>query len=147
MTDENMNEFFDVDDEMELPIEVPLTEVTHYPDVKSNVIDDYDNARTSLKHLIEKGERALDNMVKVANESESPRAFEVLGNYLKTISEMNRSLMELNKDVKDITQENAPENVTNTQNNYIYSGNTEDLQEFLKSQGKKLPPILKEQNA
>jgi len=147
MTDETMSGFFEVDDEMELPAEIPLTEVKHFPDVSTNVIDDYSTARTSLKHLIEKGERALDNMVKVANESESPRAFEVLGNYLKTITDMNRSLMELNKDVKDITQEKSPENVQNTQNNYIYSGNTEDLQEFLKEQDKNLPPILKPQNA
>ena len=142
-----MSDFFDVDDEqvqdiidkydteIDIPEEQPLAMVTHYPDVNSNVIDDYDNARTSLKHLIEKGERALDNMVKVANESESPRAFEVLGNYLKTLTDMNRSLMELNKDVKDITQEKSPESVQNTQNNYIYSGNTEDLQEFLKHNG------------
>ena len=73
-------------------------------------------------------------MVKVANESEHPRAFEVLAGYLKTMAEMNRSLLELNKDVKEITTDkNAPDKVENTQNNYMYVGSTEELQELLKN--------------
>ena len=140
MSDETLNDFLGVEDEnsMEPYEEEPLTPVVQKETVSENVTDDYTDSRKSLKNLIERGERAIDKMVQVANESESPRAFEVLGNYLKTMAEMNRSLMELNKDVKDITQEKAegPETVNNTQNNYIYSGSTEDLQDFLKNQGK-----------
>lgn len=140
MSDETLNDFLGVEDEnsMEPYEEEPLTPVVQKETVSENVTDDYTDSRKSLKNLIERGERAIDKMVQVANESESPRAFEVLGNYLKTMAEMNRSLMELNKDVKDITQEKTegPETVNNTQNNYIYSGSTEDLQDFLKNQGK-----------
>ena len=66
------------------------------------VKDDYDYSRETYYDLIEKGRESLDLMIEVARESEHPRAFEVLSNMIKGISDVNDKLMDLNKKRKDI---------------------------------------------
>jgi hypothetical protein len=81
-----------IDDEKNLPIEV-----------SSSVIEDDTNfARTNIKAIIEKSNTALDDILKVAKESEHPRAYEVAANFLKTVSDMNKDLLELQKTKKSL---------------------------------------------
>ena len=69
------------------------------------VKDDYDYSRETYYDLIEKGRESLDLLIEVARESEHPRAFEVLSNMIKGISDVNDKLMDLNKKRKDINKE------------------------------------------
>ena len=59
------------------------------------VKDDYDYSRETYYDLIEKGRESLDLMIEVARESEHPRAFEVLSNMIKAISDLNDKFMDL----------------------------------------------------
>ena len=87
------------------------------------------NSRATYYELIDKGRESLDLMIEVARESEHPRAFEVLSNMIKNISDVNDKLMELNKKTKDITQEKEePKAITN---NNVFIGSTTDLQRLL----------------
>jgi hypothetical protein len=92
---------------------------------------DYDYSRETYYELIEKGKDALETMIEVARESEHPRAFEVLSNMIKNVSDVNDRLMDLNKKMKDIEKTDGPNNVENQQNNY-YLGSTTDIQRLLK---------------
>ena len=78
----------------------------------------------------------MDSLAKVAKESESPRAYEVLGGYLKTLAEVNKQLMDLHKVKRDITpQSGEGETGTGgTTNNNVFVGSTEELQKYLESQ-------------
>ncbi len=94
-----------------------------------NIKSDYDYSRATYYELIDKGRESLDLMIEVARESEHPRAFEVLSNMIKNISDVNDKLMELNKKTKDITQEKEePKAITN---NNVFIGSTTDLQRLL----------------
>ena len=64
-------------------------------------------SRETYYDLIEKGRESLDLMIEVARESEHPRAFEVLSNMIKGISDVNDKLMDLNKKRKDINKEDS----------------------------------------
>ena len=46
-------------------------------------------------------------MMYLAKETESPRAYEVAGQLIKTIADTNKDLLDLSKKVKDVKKEDA----------------------------------------
>ena len=71
-------------------------------------------------------------MIEVARESEHPRAFEVLSNMIKNLSDVNDRLMDLNKKNKDINQEEQVKQLNTTNN--VFLGSTSELQKLLKEE-------------
>ncbi len=94
---------------------------------------DYEYSRDTYYELLEKGKHSLETMMEVARESEHPRAFEVLSNMIKNLSDVNDRLMDLNKKHKDL--EEPLKRVEHQQNN-IFLGSTADLQKLLKENDK-----------
>ena len=90
---------------------------------------DYTVVRKNLKELIDIGEEAIDGILNVAKNGDSPRAYEVAGQMIKTVSEMNKDLIDLHKKVKDISKTEVVTN--NTTNNSIYVGSTSELQDLV----------------
>jgi len=85
---------------------------------EENLDTDLKYTRENLYNLIERGTDAIEDLVQVAKESEHPRAYEVVGQLLKTVSETNGKLLEIHKIKKDITREEREvsiksQNVTN----------------------------------
>lgn len=104
-------------------------------DSDNNVDDDYSFSRSTYYSLIMKGQEALDAMSEVAQETEHPRAFEVLGNMIKQISDVNDKLMDLNKKRKEMkTKSQLPATTTGVTNNNLFVGSTTDLQRLLRDQ-------------
>jgi hypothetical protein len=101
---------------------------------------DYTSVRQNLKKLILTSEIAIEGILNVANEGDSPRAYEVVSDLIKTALDANNRLMELHKTVKDIKKEEAkPAKGDTVTNNSIFVGNTTDLLKMLKQ--KKLPVV------
>ena len=110
----------------------------NYPDGYSKawrenekVRSDYEYSRDTYYELLEKGKDSLETMMEVARESEHPRAFEVLSNMIKNLSDVNDKLMDLNKKNKDM--EEPLKKVEHQQNN-IFLGSTSELQKLLREQ-------------
>jgi len=106
---------------------------------QSNQVEsDADYARGNLYGLIEKGNETIDNVSEIARESMSPRAFEVLGQLMKTQSENLDKLLKLQKDKKELlkTQEQ-----TSQQNiaidKAVFIGSTAELLKQLKNESVK----------
>lgn len=122
--------------ESETPIQHELTvrdetPLVHNDAVSDNAKKDYQQARESMKDMIHTGTGVIESLARVAEESESPRAYEVLANTLKTITEMNKALMELHTDAQKLMHQDkeSPQTVNNTQ--FVFNGSTEDLQKAL----------------
>lgn len=99
----------------------------------SNVEDDYEYARNNLKGLIENGKSVIENIMYLAKEGESPRAYEVAGQLIKTIADTNKDLLDLSKKVKDVkkdTEVAEKSGVTNV-NNTLFVGSTAELQKLI----------------
>jgi hypothetical protein len=77
--------------------------------------DDYEFARSNLYDLINKGSHALEDIIDVAKQSESPRAFEVVTNLLKTMVDANKDLLELAKKQKQLEEpkDDGPKTINN----------------------------------
>jgi len=110
--------------------------------------NDYTEVRKNLKELIDVGKAALDGIMQVASEGESPRAYEVAAIIMRQIADANSSLIDLHKRVKDIRHIAAHEKQTaqNITNNAIYLGSTKDLQEYLKLQRQEQQKRLDDQS-
>ena len=112
----------------------PITTPTVIEPVESTNNDlenDYKYARENLYGIIEKGSSALDELVAVAQASEHPRAYEVVGQLVRTLTDANKDLLKIQKDVKELTAKNAtggPTHVTNA----LFVGNTAELQKLVK---------------
>ena len=102
------------------------------PDTKNDDIEsDYKYARENLYNAIERGSDALEELVELAKQSQSPRAFEIVGQMIKTLTDANKDLLEVQKKVKDLKKEEqskGPNSVTNA----LFVGNTAELQKLLK---------------
>ena len=98
--------------------------------IDKDVKDDYEFSRKTYKDLIYTGTRSMDVLAELARESEHPRAFEVLSQTIKNISDVTKNLMDLQKQKKDLTKEETDEAKRVTNNN-VFVGSTTDLQRML----------------
>jgi hypothetical protein len=114
-----------------LQIEPNNQEVLSPDNSNKDVEDDYDYARRNLRDLIDSGMGDLDRVMEIARQSESPRAFEVATNLLKTLTDTNKDLLELAKKKKDLTQEK--EKAQTVTNNALFVGSTADLQKLIQN--------------
>jgi hypothetical protein len=94
---------------------------------------DYEYSRGQLYSIIEKGQEAINGILELAQESDSPRAYEVAGQLIKNDGDVTEKLLDLQKKMKDINQEQKGSVPTNVTNNAVFLGSTAELQKFLKS--------------
>ena len=94
--------------------------------------DDYQLARSTLRNLIYKSENTLDDMIELAKNSEHPRTYEVAGQLIKTVSDVAKDLMDLQKKAKELKKDDpdGPRNIT-TNNNVVFAGSTAELMKML----------------
>jgi len=117
------------------PIQVPVAYIPTGDDIE----DDYQVARQKLNTLIDKSQQALDGMLNVALASDSPRAYEVVGQLIKTTGDTAKDLLDLQAKKKKILQDdNKKTQQIDTQNNIIFSGSTQDLLKALKAEKAKV---------
>ena len=98
---------------------------------KDDIEKDYEYTRGNLYSIIEKGQEAINGILEIAQESEMPRAYEVAGQLIKSVSDATDKLMDLQKKVKDVNKEEEAKSPT-TVNNALFVGSTAELQKLLK---------------
>ena len=136
-TDESLSQVFDIEPQTEteiLPAEVKQGEIITV--TANSIEDDFNKARKNISHLIEKGNTAIDNLLSVAKETEHPRAYEVAANMLKTLSDLNKDLLDIQKRKRELEPE-TQDKPTNGPliDKAVFVGSTEQLIDLLK--GKK----------
>ena len=100
---------------------------------KDDIDKDYEYTRGNLYSIIEKGQEAINGILELAQESEMPRAYEVAGQLIKSVSDATDKLMDLQKKLKDVEEEKVakgPSNVTNA----LFVGSTADLAKLIKKE-------------
>jgi hypothetical protein len=106
----------------------------------SDAEQDFELARKNLQELAKKGNKALDELIMLAKNSEHPRAYEVVATLIKTLADTNKDLLETRKRKLDIDKARGvqPEGSPKTVNNNLFVGSTAELQKFLKERAKNL---------
>ena len=130
------NKFDQINEALDTSIESSITEIQKdavpIPKQETNdVTKDYEYTRGNLYSLIEKGQEALNGIMELAAESDSPRAYEVAGQLLKSVGDNTDKLLDLQKKLKDLEEETGKP-IGNVTNNAVFVGSTTELQKLLK---------------
>jgi len=127
---DDLNKTFDVAGEIVESVKEVDIKKSVVTSQKSDVRKDYEYTRGNLYSIIEKGQEAINGILELAQESDMPRAYEVAGQLIKSVSDATDKLMDLQKKLKDVEEEsqNGPTNVTNA----LFVGSTADLTKMLK---------------
>lgn len=108
-TDKKLSEIFNLD-----PISNEVEVITPTEIIETKSVDvvetDTEFARKNIRSLIDKGNVAVDNLLQVSKESEHPRAYEVVAGLMKTMADLNKDLLELQKRKKDLQPQSSNSN-------------------------------------
>jgi hypothetical protein len=126
----NLSEIFDVE-----PLEIETNEVTTTAvvEIKDDVETDFAFARKNVKDLIKQGSAAVGNILEVAKASEHPRAYEVAATMLKTMADMNKDLLDMQKKRQDLNPSSKPETQQINVDKAVFVGSTAELIKQIKA--------------
>ena len=135
-----MNDNYDgIEDALNVEADIVPTEETLKPkkrteriiDIDKDIKKDYDYSRGQLYDVIEKGQEALSGILDVANNTDHPRAYEVAGQLVKSVSDATEKLMALQQKMQDLEEgPKSKQKVTN--NNALFVGSTAELSKLIK---------------
>jgi uncharacterized coiled-coil DUF342 family protein len=128
MSFNDLNDTFNVDGEIVPSTDRKLKKITSQVD---DIKKDYDYTRGNLYSIIEKGQEAINGILELAQESDQPRAYEVAGQLIKSVSDATDKLMDLQKKLKDV-EEDKQVRGPSTVNNALFVGSTAELAKMLK---------------
>jgi len=132
--EKNMDEIFGIESSTEVP-EESKTEIVPQKsllpvNIEDDLTDDYQQSRENLQSIIDQGKEAMEDILRIARESEHPRAFEVYGTLLKNMVDANKELLSIQKQMRDM---NGKKEVNNTNiDKAIFVGSTSELSKLLK---------------
>ena len=125
----NLSEIFDVEPIQEQPVEtLPVV----IDDAINQIDADAEFARSNMRTLITNGNDALEKLAYVADQSESPRAYEVLATMMKNLAEMNKDLLELQKRKRELEPQSETTKGVNI-DKAVFVGSTTELLKMIKS--------------
>jgi hypothetical protein len=132
---DKLDQVFNVTGEI-VPTQIESTEIKKIEEktvesIVSDIKKDYEYSRGNFYSIIEKGQEAINSVLELAQETESPRAYEVVGQLIKNVSDATDKLMELQKKLKNIEEiktSSGPTSVTNA----LFVGSTTELSKLLR---------------
>lgn len=99
--------------------------------------NDSEEVKHNLKMLVQTGNRALEEMLNLAIDSESEKAYIALANLIETLGNINEKIIDIHSKTTNIKVKSgnasSPTNVTSTTNNVVFTGTTKDLAKFLEN--------------
>lgn len=127
---DSLNNVFNTDSSI-VEVEKTTVELENFDAKNDDLKKDYEYTRANLYSLIEKGQEAINGIMELAGESDSPRAYEVAGQLIKNVGDVTDKLLDLQKKLKEVEEDNKKTtNVTN--NNAVFVGSTSELSKLLK---------------
>jgi hypothetical protein len=103
-------------------------EVVKSDSMEVDIKNDYDYARENYYNLVENGNVALEDLIELAKQSEHPRAYEVVGQMIKTLGDTTSQITTLHEKQMKLSA-SKPEKVTN---NNLFVGSATDLLDLIK---------------
>ncbi len=131
MSTDHLSEILDIE-----PLEAISTDIALPPTVntaQNSITDDAIYARENIRGLIANSVPTLQNLIQIANDSQHPRAYEVVTQLIKTVSDLNKDLMDIHKKEHELTKTETPTQGSGINvKNAVFVGTTKELREHLK---------------
>lgn len=129
--DSAINNALGLENTLKQEIISPKPLVPRPPEGPEDIDIDYIYSRENFYNLIERGQDAITGILDLAKEQEHPRTYEVVGQLIKTVSEVTERLADLQEKMQRLKEvpDKGPKNVTNA----LFIGSTKELQALLKN--------------
>lgn len=133
MSNDKLSEILDID-----PISVSSTDIalptpSTASTANNSIAEDAAYARENIRGLIANSMPTLQNLITIADNSQHPRAYEVVTQFIKAISDLNKDLMDIHKKETELTKTDTPSNGAGINvKNAVFVGTTKELREHLK---------------
>lgn len=100
--------------------------------------EDFTFARANIREVVENGNDAIAKLAVIADQSQNPRAFEVLAKLMDSMVAANKQLLELQKEIRTIDKADVPqdENARKHVTNNLFVGSTAELQKMIEDMKK-----------
>ena len=96
--------------------------------------EDFKFSRANIREVIENGTDAMSKLALIADQSQNPRAFEVLAKLMDTVVGASRQLLELQEKIRSIDNANVPKDeAARAVTNNLFVGSTAELQKVIAS--------------
>ena len=120
------------------PVEIVVSDEILENKKKMDQNADYAEVRDNVKNIIGTGLNAIDGILSVASEGESTRAYEVVSQLIKSVTDANKDLIGLHKQMQHLDEQGGGKTTGPVTNNSIFVGSTKELQKLVKSNFKQL---------
>jgi len=131
---DELNSTFNVDANIVERKKEKKKDIVPIKDVDEDIIKDYEYTRGNLYSIIEKGQEALDSALEIAVDGGQPRAYEVVAQLIKNVSDATDKIVDLQKKMKELDEDPSKGKTTNVTNNAVFFGSTDELSKYLKNQ-------------
>lgn len=100
--------------------------------------EDFTFARANIREVVENGNDAIAKLAVIADQSQNPRAFEVLAKLMDSMVAANKQLLELQKEIRTIDKADVPkdEDARKHVTNNLFVGSTAELQKMIEDMKK-----------
>jgi len=97
--------------------------------------EDFTFARANIREVIENGTDAISKLTIIAQQSQNPRAYEVLAKLMDTVANASRELLELQEKIRSIDKSDIPrdEEAKSQVTNNLFVGSTHELQKMIEN--------------
>ena len=102
------------------------------PDLKTDLIDAYQQTKENLQELIDSGKDAMEELRQIATAGQHPRAFEVYATLMKNVVDANKELLAVQKQMRTMDGQKKDSGDTNIGQAAIFVGTTAELNKLLK---------------
>lgn len=100
--------------------------------------EDFTFARANIREVVENGNDAIAKLSVIADQSQNPRAFEVLAKLMDSMIAANKQLLDLQKEIRTIDKADMPqdEEAKKHVTNNLFVGSTAELQKMIEDMKK-----------
>ena len=100
--------------------------------------EDFTFARANIREVVENGNDAIAKLAVIADQSQNPRAFEVLAKLMDTMVVANEKLLEIQQKIRDLDKADMPhdDEAKKAITNNLFVGSTSDLAKIIESMKK-----------
>jgi len=97
--------------------------------------EDFTFSRANIREVIENGTEAIAKLTIIAQQSQNPRAYEVLAKLMDTVTNASKELLELQEKIRTIDKANIPrdDDSKSRVTNNLFVGSTHELQKMIEN--------------
>ena len=101
-----------------------------------SALEDFTFARANIREVIENGTEAIAKLAVIADQSQNPRAFEVLAKLMDTVTNASEKMLDIQKKVKEMTKASETSDGEKKVTNNLFVGSTAELQKMIEDMKK-----------